>query len=177
MGLGLPIVKRLCELHAIPFEFESDVGQGTSFRFYLPRALEESGDYTDNITIKEQAPLRILLIDDEPQITDSLSMILVAAGHDVEVAHNMQQLQQILITGRFIPQLVLSDDRLPGNLTSGDIIEEVNSHQGRPVPAIIMTGNTSPERIQILKAGGYPVLFKPVSNTEITTAIAQLNIP
>tara|TARA_B100001559_G_scaffold307634_1_gene300017 strand:- start:1053 stop:1175 length:123 start_codon:yes stop_codon:yes gene_type:complete len=40
-----------------------------------------------------------------------------------------------------------------------------------------MTGNTSPERIQILKAGGYPVLFKPVSNTEITTAIAQLNIP
>lgn len=177
MGLGLPIVKRLCELHAIPFEFESDVGQGTSFRFYLPRALEESADSTDNITIKEQAPLRILLIDDEPQITDSLSMILVDAGHDVEVAHNMQQLQQILITGRFIPQLVLSDDRLPGNLTSGDIIEEVNSHQGRPVPAIIMTGNTSPERIQILKAGGYPVLFKPVSNTEITTAIAQLNIP
>ncbi len=176
MGLGLPIVKRLCELHAIPFEFESDVGQGTSFRFYLPRALEESADSTDNITIKEQAPLRILLIDDEPQITDSLSMILVAAGHDVEVAHNMQQLQQILITGRFIPQLVLSDDRLPGNLTSGDIIEEVNSHQGKPVPAIIMTGNTSPERIQALKSSGYPVLFKPVSNAEITTAITQLEI-
>ena len=176
MGLGLPIVKRLCELHAIPFEFESDVGQGTSFRFYLPRALEESADSTDNITIKEQAPLRILLIDDEPQITDSLSMTLVAAGHDVEVAHNMQQLQQILITGRFIPQLVLSDDRLPGNLTSGDIIEEVNSHQGKPVPAIIMTGNTSPERIQALKSSGYPVLFKPVSNAEITTAITQLEI-
>ena len=176
MGLGLPIVKRLCELHAIPFEFESDVGQGTSFRFYLPRALEESADSTDNITIKEQAPLRILLIDDEPQITDSLSMTLVAAGHDVEVAHNMQQLQQILITGRFIPQLVLSDDRLPGNLASGDIIEEVNSHLGRPVPAIIMTGNTSPERIQALKTSGYPILFKPVSNTEITSAITQLDI-
>ena len=176
MGLGLPIVKRLCELHAIPFEFESDVGQGTSFRFYLPRALEESADSTDNITIKEQAPLRILLIDDEPQITDSLSMILVAAGHDVEVAHNMQQLQQILITGRFIPQLVLSDDRLPGNLTSGDMIEEVNSHLGRPIPAIIMTGNTSPERIQALRSSGYPILFKPVSNTEIMSAITQLDI-
>ena len=177
MGLGLPIVKRLCELHAIPFEFESDVGQGTSFRFYLPRAFEGSIDKMDDNSPREQASLRILVIDDEPQITDSLSMILVAAGHDVEVANNMQQLKQVLRSGRFIPQLVLSDDRLPGNLTSGDIIEEVNSHQGRPVPAIIMTGNTSPERIQILKAGGYPVLFKPVSNTEITTVIAQLNIP
>lgn len=176
MGLGLPIVKRLCELHAIPFEFESDVGQGTSFRFYLPRALEESADSTDNITIKEQAPLRILLIDDEPQITDSLSMILVAAGHDVEVANNMQQLKQVLRSGRFIPQLVLSDDRLPGNLASGDMIEEVNSHLGRPIPAIIMTGNTSPERIQALKSSGYPILFKPVSNTEIMSAITQLDI-
>lgn len=176
MGLGLPIVKRLCELHAIPFEFESDVGVGTSFRFYLPRASDDSANSSEGSTIKEQSPLRILVIDDEPQITDSLSMILVAAGHDVEVANNMPQLKQVLRSGRFIPQLVLSDDRLPGNLASGDIIEEVNSHLGRPVPAIIMTGNTSPERIQALKSSGYPVLFKPVSNAEITTAITQLEI-
>ena len=103
-------------------------------------------------------------------------MILVAAGHDVEVAHSMQQLKQILRSGRFVPQLVLSDDRLPGNLASGDMIEEVNSHLGRSVPAIIMTGNTSPERIQALKTSGYPILFKPVSNTEITSAITQLDI-
>ncbi len=176
MGLGLPIVKRLCELHAIPFEFESDVGQGTSFRFYLPRAFESGADTTDDSVPRKQASLRILVIDDEPQITDSLSMILVAAGHDVEVAHSMQQLKQILRSGRFVPQLVLSDDRLPGNLASGDMIEEVNSHLGRPVPAIIMTGNTSPERIQALKTSGYPILFKPVSNTEITSAITQLDI-
>lgn len=176
MGLGLPIVKRLCELHAIPFEFESDVGVGTSFRFYLPRASDDSANSTEDSTIKDQSQLRILVIDDEPQITDSLSMILVAAGHDVEVANNMQQLKQILITGRFIPQLVLSDDRLPGNLTSGDMIEEVNSHLGRPIPAIIMTGNTSPERIQALRSSGYPILFKPVSNTEIMSAITQLDI-
>ena len=176
MGLGLPIVKRLCELHAIPFEFESDVGVGTSFRFYLPRASDDSANSTEDSTIKDQSQLRILVIDDEPQITDSLSMILVAAGHDVEVANNMQQLKQVLRSGRFIPQLVLSDDRLPGNLASGDMIEEVNSHLGRPIPAIIMTGNTSPERIQALKSSGYPILFKPVSNTEIMSAITQLDI-
>ena len=177
MGLGLPIVKRLCELHAIPFEFESEVGVGTSFRFYLPRAFDEGMGVADEHTPRTQASLRILVIDDEPQITDSLSMILVAAGHDVEVAHNMQQLRDVLTSERFIPQLILSDDRLPGNLASGDMIEEVNSHLGRPVPAIIMTGNTSPERIQALKASGYPVLFKPVSNAEITSAITQLDLP
>ncbi len=177
MGLGLPIVKRLCELHAIPFEFESEVGVGTSFRFYLPRAFDDGIDTSDEYTLRTQAPLRILVIDDEPQITDSLSMILVAAGHDVEVAHNMQQLRDVLTSERFIPQLILSDDRLPGNLASGDMIEEVNSHLGRPVPAIIMTGNTSPERIQALKASGYPVLFKPVSNAEITSAIKRLDLP
>ena len=134
-------------------------------------------DASDEHAPKTQVSLRILVIDDEPQITDSLSMILVAAGHDVEVAHNMQQLRDVLTSGRFIPQLILSDDRLPGNLASGDMIEEVNSHLGRPVPAIIMTGNTSPERIQALKASGYPVLFKPVSNAEITLAITQLDLP
>jgi len=177
MGLGLPIVKRLCELHAIPFEFESEVGVGTSFRFYLPRAFEDSMDASDEHAPRTQVSLRILVIDDEPQITDSLSMILVAAGHDVEVAHNVQQLRDVLTSERFIPQLILSDDRLPGNLASGDVIEEVNSHLGRPVPAIIMTGNTSPERIQALKASGYPVLFKPVSNAEITSAITRLDLP
>ena len=176
MGLGLSIVRRLCELHHIPFDFESDTEIGTSFRLFLPLTDVSPPSQSEIYPSRESNNLRIMLIDDEVQITDALSMILVSEGHDVEVANDFQQLKELLFAESFSPQLVLVDDRLPGNYTSEDVISEIHSHFKKTIPVIIMTGNTSPEKIKALKSSGFCILFKPVSKNQILAAISDLGI-
>ncbi|MAE21397.1 MAG: hypothetical protein CMK92_03100 [Pseudomonas sp.] len=178
MGLGLPIVKRLCELHGIGFELSSRVGSGTEFRLFLEKKSPDR--VTDSVTEAMTASngLRVLVVDDEPLITDALSMTLVGEGHDVWVAHSVREVEDTLLAGKCIPDVVITDDRLPGLARSQDVIQCVTRLLEYQVPVIIMTGNTSPERIQILEHSGHPVLFKPVSSHQLLntlTAVSQVS--
>jgi len=55
-----------------------------------------------------------------------------------------------------------------------DVIRTVRGECGADLPAMIITGNTDPKRIQELKALEAPVLFKPVSGANILGALEAL---
>jgi CheY-like chemotaxis protein len=67
--------------------------------------------------------------------------------------------------------LVLSDHRL-GDGTGREVIQHLRTHQPA-LPAILLTGDTSPEQLAELARSGVPVLHKPVLPERLREAVAS----
>ncbi len=104
----------------------------------------------------------VIVVDDDRSIVEGLALLLEAWGYDVMTALSLDELAQRLpqTTGR--PGLVLADHFLPAGGTGAQAVEMVRAHVGAPVPALILTGDTMPERQAEAAALGCRLLHKPV---------------
>lgn len=116
----------------------------------------------------------IVVVDDDPSIVEGLAMVLEAWDFQVLTALTVEDLAGRLGGLTAEPGLVISDHFLPGNRTGAEVVELVRSHCGRPVPAIILTGDTTPERQAEASAAGYRLLHKPVQVTALRTTVEEL---
>lgn len=175
MGLGLPIVKRLSQLHNMRYELNSEEGKGTEFRVHLTSAPQPVPALTTSQPLPASKNLRILIVDDEPDITDALSLTIVSHGHDVWVANSLEEVESALVRSGVQPDLLITDDRLPHGKNSEDVFHTVHRFCSNDIPVIIMTGNTSPDRIQSLQSLGIPILFKPVGTGVLLRLISDIS--
>lgn len=104
----------------------------------------------------------IVVVDDDRSIVEGLALLLEGWGYEVLSALSLNELAQRLpqATGR--PGLVLADHFLPAGGTGAQAVEMVRNHVGAPVPALILTGDTTPERQAEAAALGCRLLHKPV---------------
>ncbi|HEY0838387.1 MAG TPA: response regulator [Azospirillum sp.] len=115
----------------------------------------------------------VVVVDDDPSIVDGLALVLEGWGYDVLTARSLEELAAGLKTQAAVPALVLADHFLPGG-TGADAVEMVRRHCGATVPAIILTGDTTPERQAEATAAGYRLMHKPVLPAPLRTAIDEL---
>ena len=115
LGLGLTLVKALVEMHGGTVAASSaGIGRGSTFSITLPllktvtmsTARQESPD-----TPTGGETLRLLVVDDNEDITQSLAMLLRLMGHEVETATD--GMQAIDAAKRFLPHVILLDIGLP----------------------------------------------------------------
>jgi len=116
----------------------------------------------------------IVVVDDDPSIAEGLGMVLEAWDYEVVTALTVEDLANRLPSLPAQPGLVISDHFLPGNRTGAEVVELVRAHCGRPVPAVILTGDTTPERQAEAAAAGYRLLHKPVQVAALRQAIDEL---
>jgi len=103
-------------------------------------------------------PKKILVVDDEPSVTGSLSLILGEAGYEVLTAHSFAGATNLLKQTEV--DLVITDLRL-SDATGIDLITHVKANTPE-VEVILMTGYGSIDiTIQAIKAGAYYYLEKP----------------
>ncbi|MEZ6194594.1 MAG: sigma-54 dependent transcriptional regulator [Planctomycetota bacterium] len=107
---------------------------------------------------------RILVVDDEAFVLESLAEVLASAGYQVEsrgaAAAALEALEKLDI------DVVLSDFRMPG-LDGIRMIEEAR-RRGIEVPVIVMTGVGTVERaVEAMKAGAFDFLEKPVEPEQL----------
>lgn len=126
------------------------------------------------MTASEAQSRLIVVVDDDPSIVEGLAMVLEAWDFEVLTALTVDDLARRLpeLSGK--PGLVLADHFLPGNRTGAEAVELVRGHVGRPVPAIILTGDTTPERQAEAAAAGYRLLHKPVQVPALRAAVEEL---
>src|SRR5205823_5873081 len=115
----------------------SELGKGTTFRITLPlhRAEPEGAP----VPVAESAapkPLRVLVVDDEPQIRDLISATLATDGHQVQVASDGVSGLRSFRDGKF--DLVLTDKAMPG--MSGDQMACAIKQMAPLMPIIMLTG-------------------------------------
>jgi signal transduction histidine kinase len=161
IGLGLSIVKRLCALLGSAIELRSTVGRGSVFSFRLPLGERETRATVPEARRKATRRGHLLVVDDNRLICDGLRMLLGSWGYEVGIAHDVDEAGRVARSMKKL-DLALVDYRLPGEKTASDAIRAIHTATGRRVPAIIITGDTHPQRIREASAAGHAVVFKPV---------------
>ena len=176
IGLGLSIVKRLCQLMNIPFAVHSEKGQGSCFGLHLPLCnasvlLETPSVFTLQQYIKNK---KILVIDDEITIRDSLSELLIQWQCQVIAAESASEACDMITQQQFIPDLIIADYRLRENKNGVDAINKVKTLLKQDnLPAIIMSGDTEPKRLKDVTLSGYKLLHKPIKPAHLRVLIQQ----
>jgi CheY-like chemotaxis protein len=173
LGLGLSIIKRTAALLRHPIRLVSTFGKGSLFAVTVPLA-EKAGGQT--ISQTEQGGARnIIIIDDEPAVLDALCGLLSVLGHRVHAgptaAEAYRSYQASELAGE--PDLLIVDYRLQGQTTGTEAASEVFALLERTLPVIILTGDTSPERLREASASGYLLLHKPIDPERLVAAIRE----
>ena len=111
---------------------------------------------------------RILVVDDEPNITDLVSMALRYEGFDVEVASDGRT--ALTRAQSFRPQLIVLDVMLP-DLDGFGVLKRIRA-DGQPVSVVFLTARDATEdKINGLTLGGDDYVTKPFSVEELIARV------
>jgi signal transduction histidine kinase len=170
-GLGLAIVRRGAAALDHPLGLRSVPGRGSCFSIELPLAASPAVPVIDSPHAPD--PLqgrRLWLIEDDRAVSDALAMRLRSWGASVETLESAAAVHARLAAcasgDALLPELIVSDQRLPDGSGLG-CIALVRAQAGRPVPAVVVTGDTAPLDLAKLQATGLPLLFKPFRPAEL----------
>jgi CheY-like chemotaxis protein len=108
-------------------------------------------------------PTRILIVDDEPSITQLIAKAVKAALPDCEVIEAHDGFRAGTITATLKPDVVVLDLRMPG-MDGYEVCRQIKSQQAtRRAEVVAMTAYPSPEsERQILQCGARVCLSKPL---------------
>ncbi|HEY7314918.1 MAG TPA: ATP-binding protein [Gemmataceae bacterium] len=175
LGIGLTLAKSLVEMHGGKIEAHSPgVGKGSEFIVRLP-AVPEVKPLEPEAVEKRQAtktpPLRLLVVDDNPDTVESLAMLLRMYGHDVMTADSGPAgLEAALAHDR---NAILLDIGLP-SIDGYEVARRIRAHTAKPV-LIAMTGYGQPEDRQKSKEAGFDHhLTKPVDPDRLQDLLAKI---
>jgi PAS domain S-box-containing protein len=185
LGLGLAIVKHIVEAHHGRVDVDSaGYGRGARFVVRLPLlspARAEEEEWSPRPTTGSFAPVprlknvQVLVVDDDADSRDMLSMVLEQYGARVAAASSANEALVALAARRF--DVLLSDIGMPG-VSGYDLMRRIRSDEGQTgtfLPGIALTGYAAPEDGQrALDAGFQLHMPKPIDPAELLELIARL---
>lgn len=174
-GLGLGIVRRLAGLLNIPIEVSSRVGTGTRFSLQVSVLEQPSAGVEDRGGVAAQHPGRcIVLIEDDRAMRDALRTYLRLDHHTVHTAGSLTELDAVLRELADPPAILISDFHLGPTERGSEAIERIRVHFKRPIPAILLTGDTSAVPARISQEAGVRMLNKPVDAQRLVSLMDEL---
>jgi CheY-like chemotaxis protein len=176
LGLGLAIVRRLAELLGCELELRSEPGRGSCFEFTLPLAKDAPIAAEPSPENRRGALARglIVVVDDEQAIRQATASLLTGWGFHVVAAASGDEAVARLSAASAPPDLIICDYRLRGEENGLGAIERLRSEYNESIPAMLITGDTAPDRLAEAQASGLLLLHKPVSNSKLRAAIVNL---
>ncbi len=191
LGLGLAIVRHLAELHGGTVGVESGgEGCGSSFKVTLPlltqdpervaaRSAAERRRFVPQNELSKLGPvldgLRVLVVDDEPDVRNFVMMTFRECGAETATASNADEALRIL--GEWRPDVLVADIGMPDE-DGYTLIHRVRSlppSRGGKTPAMALTAYARTEdRVRILSSGYQIHVAKPVEPVELIAAVASL---
>lgn len=172
LGLGLAIVRRLSKLLDVPIALRSRVGHGSVFSLTVPAGtavpqvrseVGDLGSYFDS--------LRVLVVDDEPDVRLGLALLLRGWGCDVIEAESHVQAVTAMEAARWQPEFAIVDFRLRDGKNGLAVLEWLSEHFGADLPGVVISGDIAADRLHEVQSSGYPLLHKPVSPAKLRSVL------
>jgi PAS domain S-box-containing protein len=193
LGLGLFLVRYLIELHGGRVNVTSEgEGKGATFSVYMPLrsqrnkyTLASSSDDTadSHVTLPSLNGLHILLIDDQEEARESLTVVLTAAGANIFAAESAKEALDWLpsLAVDEMPDILICDIAMPGE-DGYSVLRKIRAWKTesdfaplRRLPALALTAFAQREdRIRALTAGFQMHITKPVAPEELIVVIATM---
>ncbi|HEX5055186.1 MAG TPA: PAS domain-containing protein [Gammaproteobacteria bacterium] len=180
LGIGLTLVKNLVEMHGGTVEVRSaGIGKGSEFSVRLPRiAADSRSESRKSAALKQETtvPRRILLVDDNRDLTDSLASLLQMTGHEVHVASD--GLEAVTAAARLHPDVILLDIGLP-KLNGYEAARKIREHEkdGHTVLVAVTGWGQEADRRRSEEAGFNAHMVKPLDFDALSALLARLDGP
>lgn len=173
LGLGLSIADKLCEMLGHKIEVRSREGRGSVFRVRIPRRAgpvqEIANSFLHQHFQTNTHPICVAVLDDDQDNLTAIALLLSDWGCKVLTASTLEGIARI----EFCPDLLLVDHHLKGEEKGTSAIPLLREKFGRPIKAIVVTGDTEPEQLQDIKNLGYPVVHKPLKPMKLRSILQQ----
>jgi two-component system CheB/CheR fusion protein len=173
LGLGLALVRGLAELHGGDVTAHSaGVGQGAEFVVRLPLAMEKPATSQPGASATKSRR-RILVIEDNLDVADSLRDVLTFGEHEIEVAYNGPD--GIAKARKFHPEVVLCDIGMPG-MDGYEVARAFRADAALNGAFLVaLTGYALPEDLERAQAAGFARhIAKPPSLEKLGEILAEV---
>lgn len=179
LGIGLCLVKQLVEMHSGTVEARSEgLNRGSEFEVRMPIILEQptvppSRNYDDAANPLPTSKHRILVVDDNFDAANTLTILLKLMGNTVSMAHDGEM--AIETAEDFLPDVILCDIGLP-KLSGYDVARAVRQRPwAQNVKMIALTGwSQDSDRRQSAEAGFDQHMVKPITPAVLMKLLADL---
>ena len=173
-GLGLAQVYGIARQSGGTLRIDSEVGTGTTVRLLLPAVSPEEVDEEDEagatpfLPDTEASGVKVLVIDDDPDVRAFLAAALEGLGYTVELAEDGPEgIEKIAAFG---PDLLLLDYAMP-QMNGADVARAVRrSHPHLPI--IFVTGYAESDQLEAALDGQVPLLRKPFTVAQLGAVMA-----
>ena len=115
----------------------------------------------------------VLVLEDDVEVRTAMALLLRRWGCEPLIAASPAHALSLVEARERVPHVILSDLRLADGASGVDAIEDLRARYG-PLPAAIITGEISAERIESLQASGLPVLQKPLQAPALGQLLCRL---
>lgn len=174
-GLGLAMVFGMAQRHSGDLQIESELGAGTTMRLVFPITAAPA-DQRPTAAVHPIQPLRVLLVDDDPLLLESLEATLLHDGHAVVGAEGGQagiDAFRAAQSGADPFSVVVTDLGMPN--VDGRTVAAAIKSMSSTTPVILLTGwghrlqadNDLPEHVD-------RVLSKPPTLAALRSALAEV---
>ncbi len=171
LGLGLAIAERMARLLDHPLNLVSVPGRGTAFTVSVPRVAAMPRRPTPARGVAPSRRGRVLVVDNEAAMRDSLAALLSGWGLEVEIAAD--EAAALAARDRQAPDLLILDYHLDQGLTGLDLYRTLASPDHRR-PAILISADHAAEVRQAAQAAGCQFLHKPIRPLALRSLINRL---
>lgn len=172
-GLGLSQVHGFVHQSGGAIDLESVVGQGTTFRLYLP-ATSDAVARTPAARLVHQddpeASGRVLIVDDDVEVADLAGQLLEGCGYTVTLVHRAKAALELLKAGEPV-DLVFSDVIMPGGMNGVQLAEEVRRRFPK-LPILLATGYS--EALTQATGKDLPIITKPYDAGVLCERVGEL---
>ena len=175
LGVGLTLVKRLAEMHGGTVTARSEgLSRGSEFEVRLPLLRDEARALERRKAARDPGRKRLLLVEDNPDIGETLRDLLQIFGHRVELAGDGLRGVQLALATR--PDAALVDIGLPG-IDGYEVARRLRATDaGKEIVLVALTGYGRPEdRERAIQSGFDAHLVKPVDPDELNQLLATLS--
>ena len=175
LGIGLALVRKLVTLHGGTVTAASDgPGRGSEFTVRLPLAAEEvDPPPAAALAGPPVSRLRVLVVDDQVDVADSVAMLVETLGHRVSTAYDGAS--ALAMCRESAPDVMLVDIGMPG-MTGYELADRIRRDPALArLHLVAVTGyGRQEDRRRVMHAGFDAHLTKPVTDTGLSEALAAV---